>query len=60
MFAQDSLQGMGKYVLYDTVDRLYLNWLKCQELIAYKKVKLFHKDIKKPLWLMTQWFSDLV
>jgi len=47
MFARDSLQGMGKDVLYDTMNREDLNWRKCHELIAYKAVKSFRKDIKK-------------
>ena len=47
MFARDSLQSMGKDVLYDTMNREDLNWRKCHELIAYKAVKSFRKDIKK-------------
>jgi SRSO17 transposase len=47
MFSRDSLQGMGKDVLYDTMNREDLNWRKCHELIAYKAVKSFRKGIKK-------------
>jgi SRSO17 transposase len=47
MFARDSLQGMGKDVLYDTLNREDLNWRKCHELIAYKAVMSFRRDIKK-------------
>ena len=47
MFARDSLQGMGKDVLYDTMNREDLNWRKCHELIAYKAVASFPKDSKK-------------
>ena len=38
MFACDSLQGMGKDVLYDTLNREDLNWRKYHEQIAYKAV----------------------
>ncbi len=38
ILARDSLQGMGKDVLYDTMNREDLNWRKCHELIAYKAV----------------------
>ena len=31
MFACDSLQGMGKDVLYDTLNREDLNWRKYHE-----------------------------
>ena len=47
MFARDSLQGMGKDVLYDTMNREDLNWRKCHELIAYKATQSFRKGIKK-------------
>jgi len=47
MFARNSLKGMGKDVLYDTMNREDLNWRKCHELIAGKAVKAFRKDIKK-------------
>ncbi|KAF3981058.1 MAG: transposase [Methylococcales symbiont of Hymedesmia sp. n. MRB-2018] len=47
MFARDSLQGMGKDVLYDTMNREDLNWRKCHELIAYKTVRTFQTGIKK-------------
>ena len=47
MFARDSLQGMGKDVLYDTLNREDLNWRKCHALIAYKTVMSFRRDIKK-------------
>ncbi len=47
MFARDSLQGMGKDVLYDTMNREDLNWRKCHELIACKATKSFRKGIKK-------------
>lgn len=46
MFARDSLQGMGKDVLYDTMNREDLNWRKCHELIACKAAKSFRKEIK--------------
>jgi len=41
MFSRDSLQGMGKDVLYDTMNREDLNWRKCHELIASKAIKSF-------------------
>lgn len=41
MFAGDSLQGMGKDVLYDTLNREDLNWRKCHEQIAGKAVRSF-------------------
>ncbi|MCK5359424.1 MAG: transposase [Gammaproteobacteria bacterium] len=47
MFARDSLLGMGKDVLYDTMNREDLNWRKCHELIAYQAVTSFRKGIKK-------------
>ncbi len=47
MFARDSLQGMDKDVLYDTMNREDLNWRKCQEHIAYKAVRSFRPGIKK-------------
>ena len=47
MFARDSLQGMGKDVLYDTLNREDLNWRKCHALMAYKTVMSFRRDIKK-------------
>ena len=47
MFARDSLQGMGKDVLYDTMNREDLNWRKCHELIACKAVKSYRKGVKK-------------
>lgn len=47
MFARNSLQGMSKDVLYDTLNREDLNWRKCHELIAYKTVISFRRDIKK-------------
>jgi hypothetical protein len=47
MFSRDSLQGMGKDVLYDTMNREDLNWRKCHELIAYKAVRSFRTGIKK-------------
>ena len=47
IFARDSLQGMGKDVLYDTLNREDLNWRKCHALIAYKTVMSFRRDIKK-------------
>jgi hypothetical protein len=47
MFARDSLKGMGKDVLYDTMNREDLNWRKCHELIAYKAVRSFRTGIKK-------------
>ena len=47
MFARDSLQGMGKDVLYDTMNREDLNWRKCHELIVYKATQSFRKGIKK-------------
>ncbi len=47
MFSRDSLQGMGKDVLYDTMNREDLNWRKCHELIASKAIKSFRKGVKK-------------
>jgi hypothetical protein len=47
MFARDSLQGMGKDVLYNTMNREDLNWRKYHELIAYKAVGTFRTGIKK-------------
>ena len=47
MFSRDSLQGMGKDVLYDTMNREDLNWRKCHELIACKATQSFRKGIKK-------------
>ena len=47
MFSRESLQGMGKDVLYDTMNREDLNWRKCHELIAYKAVRSFQPGIKK-------------
>ncbi len=47
MFARDSLQGMGKDVLYDTLNREDLNWRRCHTLIADKAVKSFRRTIKK-------------
>jgi len=47
MFSRDSLQGMGKDVLYDTMNREDLNWRKCHELIACKAIKSFRKGVKK-------------
>ena len=47
MFARDSLKGMGKDVLYDTLNREDLNWRKCHELIAYKTVMSFRRNLKK-------------
>ena len=41
MFSRDSLQGMGKDVLYDTLNREDLNWRKYHEQIAYKAVRSF-------------------
>ena len=47
MFARDSLQGMGKDVLYDTMNREDFNWRSCHTLLADKAVKSFRRDIKK-------------
>ncbi len=47
MFARDSLQGMGKDVLYDTLNREDLNWRKYHEQIAYKAVRTFQGAVKK-------------
>ncbi len=47
MFARDSLQGMGKDVLYDTMNREDLNWRRCHTLIADKAVKSLRRTIKK-------------
>jgi SRSO17 transposase len=47
MFARESLKGMSKDVLYDTMNREDLNWRKCHELIAFKTVMSFRRDIKK-------------
>ena len=47
MFARDSLRGMGKDVLYDTMNREDLNWRSCHTLIADKAVKSFRRKIKK-------------
>ncbi len=47
MFARESLQGMGKDVLYDTMNREDLNWRSCHTLIADKAVKSLRREIKK-------------
>ncbi len=47
MFARDSLTGMGKDVLYDTLNREDLNWRKCNEMIAYKTYRGFNRNSKK-------------
>ena len=47
MFARDSLQGMGKDVLYDTLNREDLNWRKYHEQIAYKAVRSFKTATQK-------------
>ena len=47
MFACDSLQGMGKDVLYDTLNREDLNWRKYHEQIAYKAVHTFQTAAKQ-------------
>lgn len=47
MFARDSLQGMGKDVLYDTLNREDLNWRKYHEQIAYRAVRTFQSAVKK-------------
>ena len=47
MFAHDSLQGMGKDVLYDTLNREDLNWRKYHEQIASKAVRTFQEGDKK-------------
>ncbi|MEE9424549.1 MAG: transposase, partial [Methylococcales bacterium] len=47
MFARDTLQGMGKDVLYDTLNQEDLNWRRCHTLIADKAVKSLRRTIKK-------------
>lgn len=47
MFARESLQGMGKDVLYDTLNREDLNWRKYHEQIAYKAVRCFKTSAKR-------------
>jgi len=47
MFSRDSLTGMGKDVLYDTLNREDLNWRKCNEMIAYKTYLGFNRNSKK-------------
>ena len=47
MFSRDSLQGMGKDVLYDTMNREDLNWRSCQTLIADNVVKSLRRTIQK-------------
>jgi len=47
MFAREDLQGMGKDVLYDTMNREDLNWRSCHARIACKAVQTFHSTDKK-------------
>lgn len=47
MFARDSLQGMGKDVLYDTLNREDLSWRKYHEKIAFKAVRSVQGAVKK-------------
>ncbi len=47
MFARDTLQGMGKDVLYDTLNREDLNWRRCHTLIADQAVKSLRRTIQK-------------
>ena len=47
MFAREDLQGMGKDVLYDTMNREDLNWRKHHEHIARKAVQAFQSTDKK-------------
>jgi SRSO17 transposase len=48
MFARECLQGgMGKDVLYDTMNREDLNWRKYHEQIAHKTVQTFKTSGKK-------------
>ena len=47
MFSRDSLQGMGKDVLYDTLNREDLNWRKYHEHIAYRALRTFQGAVKK-------------
>lgn len=47
MFAREDLQGMGKDVLYDTMNREDLNWRKHHEHIAHKAVQAFQSTDKK-------------
>jgi hypothetical protein len=50
MFAREDLQGMGKDVLYDTMNREDLNWRKHHEHIAHKAVQAFQSTDKKLLF----------
>jgi hypothetical protein len=50
MFAWEDLQGMGKDVLYDTMNREDLNWRKYHEHIAHKAVQAFQSTDKKLLF----------
>jgi DDE superfamily endonuclease len=48
MFARECLQGgMGKDVLYDTLNREDLNWRKYHGQVAYKTIQVFKADGKK-------------
>ena len=50
MFAREDLQGMGKDVLYDTMNREDLNWRKHHEHIARKAVQTFRSTDKRLLF----------
>ena len=47
MFAREDLQGMGKDVLYDTMNREDLNWRNHHEHISRKAVQTFQSTDKK-------------
>lgn len=47
MFAREDLQGIGKDVLYDTLNREDLNWRRHHEHIACKAVQTFRSTGKK-------------
>ena len=48
LFARDCLQGgMGKDVLYDTLNREDLNWRTYNGQVAYKAIQVFKADGKK-------------
>ena len=55
MFACDSLQGMGKDVLYDTLNREDLNWRKyLMNKLLIKRCTPFKQRLNKLLWWMIQ------
>ena len=46
MFAREDLQGMGKDVLYDTMNREDLNWRKHQNILPTRRYKHFNQRTK--------------